>query len=327
MKKYNNISTPMNAILKDILQTKRPTNDAKWCHAYTTGVLDTLGIAYLSDIHNNITVDLGGTTCFTAHTDTVDNKQGNNLLQTKDNIVTVMGGGVLGADCGSGMYVLIRMILASKPGLYVFFSTEEQGRVGSTQYAMPEHIQKCVSFDRKGTDNLITHQMGERGCSEAFADAFIAAFDLPYKKDPTGSFTDSYSFFDKVPECINLSVGYYNQHTKQESQDIAFLEKLVDACIALDWEALPVERDPTTTDYDFGDDRWDWYKTPYTKSANNYSNRYTFEPTTIEDFVYEYPYVVSDLLEEYGLTLQDLQKHKRLIDNYALGTGNDEEAA
>lgn len=310
--------TNINNILYSLLTTRRPTNNASYCLTYTQGLLRQQGIEFTTDAHMNVTVDLGGTTCFTSHQDTVDNKLGvNELVVDTAGLLSVNGGGVLGADCGSGMYVMIRMLLAGKPGLYVFFSTEEQGRIGSSAYTMPAHITKCVSFDRKGTDNLITHQMGERGCSDAFADAFITAFDLPYKKDPTGSFTDSYSFFDSVPECINMSVGYYNQHTKNEAQDVPFLESLVDACITLDWEALPVERDPTVVEWE--DDDWDWYKGGHGFKSKKYDTKYygSYEPRirSIDDFVYEHPWVVADLLETYGITLADLQHHKDAIEN------------
>lgn len=307
----------MNKILNYILSTRRPTNNPAYCLVATQDMLGLAGITdYEVDEHMNVVVDRGGTTCFTSHQDTVDNKLGKNILTTKDGMVSVFGGGVLGADCGSGMYIMVRMLMESKPGLYVFFSTEEQGRIGSSAYTMPDTITKCVSFDRKGVDNLITHQMGERGCSEAFADAFIESFALPYKKDPTGSFTDSYSFFSKVSECINMSVGYYNQHTKQESQDIEFLEQLVDACIDLDWESLPVERDPVTVEWD--DPDWDFYRPGYPsyKSSNmgTFSNGDTPHIKNMDDFVYEYPYVVSDLLEAYGITLDDLMKYKDSLD-------------
>lgn len=305
----------LNPQLRLILETKRPTNNPQQNLAVITGLLKQQGASYVVDAFNNVTVDLGGVTCFTSHTDTVDNKLGTNTLNidTKG-IITVKGGGVLGADCGSGMYIMLRMIAAQVQGLYVFFATEEMGRIGSSAYTMPDHIKHCVSFDRKGTDNLITHQMGELGCSDAFADAFIAAFDLPYKKDPTGSFTDSYSFFGKVSECINLSVGYYDQHSKNERQDLPFLEKLVDACIAMDWSALPAERDPTilpTYDYD---DVWGlkyYNKANWTSSPSARND--AFE---IEDFVYENPWVVAELLQEYGITRADLDAYKAEYDSY-----------
>jgi hypothetical protein len=113
-----------------------------------------------------------------------------------------------------------------------------------------------------------------------------------------------------------MSVGYYNQHTKQESQDLAFLEKLVDACVALDWESLPVERDPTVSEWE--DEDWDWYKggKPYGKKTNHqFYSSYTPHITSIDDFVYEHPWVVADLLESYGVTLGDLIAHKAMIES------------
>ena len=144
-----------------------------------------------------------------------------------------------------------------------------------------------------------------------FADAFIDAFQLPYIKDPTGSFTDSYSFFDSVPECINLSVGYYNQHSKQESQDITFLEDLIDACIAMDWEALPVERDPKQDEYLTYDNYYD-YTPKYDHDIREVTNGYNY---ALLDFIYDNPHVVADMLEEWGITLHDLQEHQQICEH------------
>ena len=301
----------LNPILERLLSTKRPTNNPIQNFKVMTSLLEDLEIDYALDALLNITVDRGGDTCFTAHTDTVDNKEGYNVLDVdKKGIITVKGGGVLGADDGSGVYVLLRMILAGKRGLYVFFATEEQGRVGSSSYEMPVHIKKCVSFDRKGYDNLITHQMGERGCSSEFAQAFIAAFELPYREDPTGSYTDSYTFFDCVPECINLSVGYFDQHTKQESQDCVFLEKLVEACIALDWENLPACRDPHVIEnYGYG-------KPAYTPmSYGNWGGNWhtSNRAGAMEDYVYNNADIVTAYLEDMGVTLQDLTDYEEAL--------------
>lgn len=306
----------ISSTLAQILGTKRPTNNPQHCLAFTTALLNTLHISHVGDIYGNITVDRGGDTCFTSHTDTVDNKLGENELEINEKgLLQVKGGGVLGADDGAGMYVMIQMILAGKSGLYVFFATEEQGRIGSTNYTMPDHIKKCVSFDRKGYDNLITHQMTEEGCSVAFADAFIAQFDLPYKKDPTGSFTDSYTFFNTVSECINLSVGYFDQHTKNESLDVVFLEKLVDACIAMDWDSLPVKRDPEvyrfTVDYKYGNKSYgDWSN--YTPNISKYKHDY-FEDT-MEDYVYDNPDIVAAYLEDIGVELHELKAYGRMFE-------------
>lgn len=314
----------INPILKEILKTKRPTNNEAFCTAFTTALLTKHGIDYEVDKHNNVIVDRGGESCFTSHTDTVANKLGKNKLHIENGVVTVKDGGVLGADCGTGMYIMIRMILADVPGLYVFFASEECGRIGSSKYSMPMSINRCISFDRKGTEDLVTYQSGQRGCSDAFADAFIAAFGLPFKKDPTGVFTDSYTFFDIVPECINLSVGYYDQHTKRESQDLVFLESLIDACITMDWEALPTKRDPKKPEYlhnlwygysGKGSRWWDDEDNDFYGNWGSYGKANTKQARDDDedpllDFVYNNPEMVASYLEEFGITVGDLEVYK-----------------
>lgn len=285
---------PVNKLLEFILQTKRPTKDPAFCTRFTSILLDRLKIDHNTDKYGNLIVEVGdgtATTCFTSHTDTVHSDHGRNELVQEAGYLKVKGGGVLGADDGTGMYIMMQMIRSNVPGHYVFFAEEEKGRIGSSKYYMPEHIMRCVSFDRKGIDNLITMQSGEEGCSDEFATAFISKFPIPFRKDPTGSFTDSYTFFDTVPECINLSVGYYSQHTKDEVQDVWFAERMVQACCDMDWESLPTVRDPVPDIIDQG---------------------YTGPITDLYDFCFDHPEIVSLMLDEYGVTLSDCIKYKRL---------------
>jgi hypothetical protein len=222
---------------------------------------------------------------------------GTKELVVEDGMVSVKGGGVLGADDSSGIFIILNMILAGKPGLYCLFSMEEQGRKGSEKYTMPTQITKVISFDRAGTDNLITHQMGEHLCSDAFSDHFIKHFPLPFVRDPSGSFTDSYTFGSTVAECVNLSVGYYSQHSKQECQDLYFLESMVEACLKFDWENLPAVRKPVATPK--WDDGWGDVDDKFSK---------------MEDFVYYNPDLCAAFLETYGITLGDLEEFKRSVD-------------
>ena len=327
----------VHPLLQLILETKRPTKDATFCLDFISNLLTANNISHSIDKAGNVTVEVDvidevegeflSEVCFTSHTDTVDNKLGTNKLEVKGNLIYVKDGGVLGADCGTGMYIMIRMILEKVPGHYVFFASEEVGRVGSKQYDMPAHITKCISFDRKGYDNLITTQSGTKGCSDTFADALIAGFKLPLVKDPTGSYTDSYTFFDSINECINLSVGYFNQHTQNEYQDLEHLALLVDACIKLDWEDLPAERDPIAElkkqsfsygygrsyfddcDYDYDYDYNHRYNTAFSRAAPPRS-----EKVEIEDFCFNNYYVVAEMLMDYGLTIRDCEAYKADID-------------
>jgi len=300
----------MKQLFRTILETKRPTKYHGEVAEWMANLLTSLMIPYVRDMHNNFTVIVGqSTTAFTAHTDTVDNKLGKNKLLISNGTVRVEGGGVLGADCGTGIYILLRMIMNDVPGRYVFFAQEEVGRVGSTAYTMPKEINRVISFDRKETDNLITHQMGEPGCSEEFAKAFITEFQLPYKRDPTGCFTDSYTFFETHAECVNLSVGYYHQHSSKEYQDVDFAEQLIKACVVMPWEDLPTHRVPEPYDYRGYNSYGGYYANQYKPSSKS-----VYEEEDMEDYCYMNYNTVAAYLEDHGVTVKDIEDHAAYVE-------------
>jgi hypothetical protein len=49
-------------------------------------------------------------------------------------------------------------------------------------------------------------------------------------------------FIQNINECTNVSIGYFNEHTNNEYQNITFLENLCKACVNIDWENLIVAR-------------------------------------------------------------------------------------
>jgi len=61
-----------------------------------------------------------------------------------------------------------------------------------------------------------------------------------------------------VPECSNLSIGYAREHSTFETLDIEYLEALIARLCAIDWEALPVVRDPLAADDEF--DLWEEWR-------------------------------------------------------------------
>lgn len=202
---------------------------------------------------------------WSCHIDTVHAKGGRQEVVYKADGVTVglrkqKPGRCLGADDGAGLWLLREMIAARVAGSYVFHRGEEVGRLGS-RYVLsdePERLKgfdACVAFDRKGTDNLITHQMGERGISRAFAGSMIDALSLSsrgllaYLEDDSGSYTDSYSYFDTIPECCNMSVGYQGEHGPKETLDVLHAWRLRNALVRADFSGLVIERDPSEVEY------------------------------------------------------------------------------
>ena len=196
------------------------------------------------------------TTMFTCHLDTADRKQAVTRLYSiqvddQEHIVTD-GTTVLGADDKSGTTVMLYMMAKNVPGLYYFFIGEERGGIGSRALADKydevsylKNIKRCVSFDRRKTISVITSQAGGVCCSDEFANALCDEYNkngLNLKPDPTGVFTDSASFIDDISECTNVSVGYLNEHTGKEIQNMDYLIDLCKASVNVNWNSLPTVR-------------------------------------------------------------------------------------
>ena len=259
-------------------------------------------------------------TMFSAHTDTVHKRTATQpyKLRCRGDMMTVNGGGVLGADDGTGIWIMLNLIEAKVPGLYVFHRDEEIGGLGST-HIVTHHanlfedgkIKHCISFDRKGTTDVITHQGCSRCCSDEFAEAFADALNLgtpfSFAPDDTGSFTDSANYTDLIGECTNLAVGYYDQHTQSESQDLAFASALVNQLITIDFSQLPAKRQPGETcpdDFDYNNyPSFDYdLDAPQSDSKGLRSIKGRDDFKVISEMCQRYPGEIADMLMEQGWT-------------------------
>ena len=205
----------------------------------------------IRDFSGNYFTEIGDSgTIFTSHLDTHgDTIQSINHRFSGD-LITSDGTSILGADDKAGVSLMMYMIHHKVPGLYYFFRSEEVGCLGSKEIAREmnlENWKRVVSFDRRGTNSLVTHQSSIKTCSQDFSTSLLQQLrrgGLDYVVDTQGVSSDSLSFIDSVSECVNLSVGYQNEHLTTESQDIKFLERLARAVVAIDWENLPTSRQP-----------------------------------------------------------------------------------
>jgi hypothetical protein len=252
------------------------------------------------------------TTLFASHLDTATQQLTNVHHVINNGICTTDGTSILGADDKAGVTIMLNMIEHNVPGIYYFFLGEEVGCLGSKDLAKRvkesnlENIKRVISFDRRGTDSIITFQMSKRCCSDKFALALAKELNdkgatdhtndivFNYKDDNTGLYTDSAQFIDLYPECTNISVGYKNEHTCKETQDLNFLEKFANVAVLIDWENLPTERDHTKVEYKsyssyygggyYGgwDDDWsDWGDDYY---SSRYKNTYAYaKPLVVEE--------------------------------------------
>lgn len=205
------------------------------------------------DAFGNVIVKVGESDImWSSHTDTVHTKDGfQKVCVDKQSFAFTedMESNCLGADCTTGVWLMVEMIKKSVPGLYVFHRGEEKGGLGSDWIVKntPElvtGIKACIAFDRMKLTSIITFQYGERCCSDDFANSLSDILELGHKTDDTGSFTDSANYTDLIGECTNVSVGYYSQHSWREYQDMLYAEQLLEALINFDPSTLRFSRKP-----------------------------------------------------------------------------------
>lgn len=195
-------------------------------------------------------------TMFCCHLDTADRKQSDVKLYSQnlndEDFILTDGKTILGSDDKAGTAVMLYMIEKNIPGLYYFFIGEERGGIGSTLLSISydkvdylNNIKRCIAFDRRDVKSVITHQLRRQCCSDAFGNALCSEYNkygINLSLDRTGVYTDSASFIDNIPECTNISVGYYSEHTTREKINITYLEKLAKASVKVNWDSLPVNR-------------------------------------------------------------------------------------
>lgn len=228
-----------------------------------------------SDSYGNRILRIGSAPIvWCSHTDTVHRFGGRQDVRVIRDVVSAPFSNCLGADDTTGVWLMLEMIRHGVEGLYIFHRGEEVGCVGSRAIAdnTPEvldGIDYAISFDRRGTDSIVTHQMGQRTCSDVFARSLAEALgtDDHMWADPSGVYTDTNEYAHLVPECTNISVGYMNQHSRHETQDLWFADYLLGNLLSADYTKLIAARIPKNSwlwedaedEYD-GYDDIEWYE-------------------------------------------------------------------
>jgi hypothetical protein len=248
-------------------------------------LLDLPGIT--EDAHGNLHVTIGASPIlWSSHTDTVHRAQGMQTLRINAHEQTIRlsraskrTSSCLGADDTVGVFLMREMILKSIPGHYIFHYGEECGGIGSGDLArksphlIDRHTLFAIALDRQGTSDVVTSQYGGDTASDTFAWSLAKQLPGSYRPAP-GVYTDTAEYADIIPECSNISVGYYHQHSPREYVDTAHVSRLLDALCAIDADALICERDPNAPTHYAS--KWDnfytadkplWHQSPATSGA------------------------------------------------------------
>lgn len=284
-------------------------------------------LGFKRDTHLNLYLEVLGPdnapprVMFSSHVDTVDRKEGIKTLHYDGKMARLSnadkrrGFNCLGADDTSGVWLMVQMIRAGVPGLYLIHHGEENGCVGSSNLAAktPEFldgVKIALAFDRAGYGDVITHQCGYRTASQGFAWSLARQLGGAYKPDDGGVYTDTNEYAHLVPECSNLSVGYKGQHGQGETQDVPFLIALRDKLLAVDWDAVNVERDPNVVEGGWDRDRQSpmgWRSSAFWDDDLSDEDYLSGTRTSgLEMLVRDYPIVTTSVLEAFGVTEQDL---------------------
>lgn len=190
---------------------------------------------------------------FCSHMDTACNYVERVDLQRTGDMIHTDGQTILGADCKIGVAIMLKMIEAQVPGWYVFHVGEEKGCIGASALSNRQDrwvIQPKISieFDRHSYGSIITHQCMGRCCSEEFSEALAKQLIIPgykpFASDDGGIYTDNQEYAEQIPEVTNISVGYFGHHTNREKQDIKYANLLLKALLKVQWNKLPIKRDP-----------------------------------------------------------------------------------
>jgi hypothetical protein len=283
---------------------------------------------------------VGDSIIWASHVDTVHHAGGKQSIRKKGDVITLADKSksrCLGADDGAGVWLMLEMIAAGKPGTYIFHRAEEVGGLGSDFIAsnLPEltaGVDAVVSLDRFGFDSVITNQ-GGRTSSDGFAVSLAQGLKMDnLQPDDGGLFTDSANYVDVVGECTNLSVGYFGHHTKSESLDVAFICLLRSRLLELDTSALVFERMAGDPQWDRSEDNAQgFYPANYDSWVENVESQFhdmtagdkvelsrqdttefyktgDYEHEALTRLLSEYPEIVADIIRDYGITLEEVRE-------------------
>lgn len=182
------------------------------------------------------------------HLDTINDashkapKQSDFVFNPKDNTIRLSKKSKLscvGGDDRCGVFIIMTYFYELIQKYHIgFFCDEEVGGIGSEQASKlinDDYSISCfIGLDRKGSDEVATYGYDNEELIEAFV-------SLGYK-EAYGTFTDASNLASTgTVACLNISVGYNNEHTKKEVIHTDVLEKTAQALLNVTLDSLRYE--------------------------------------------------------------------------------------
>ena len=131
----------------------------------------------------------------------------------------------LGADDRAGVFAIIQIIKHGFRPHIILTTDEEIGGIGASALAEMgnpfKDLRYIIELDRQGYDDCVFYQCGNLDFQD-----YIETFDFKYA---CGSFSDISIICPKWDIAgVNLSVGYFNEHTSSEHLLVGILKETID---------------------------------------------------------------------------------------------------
>lgn len=176
---------------------------SRWLSEKYTDVIETKDYIYAK---GDIPIALA------AHMDTVFTKPVENLFyDTRKNVMWSTEG--LGADDRAGIFAILQIIRSGLRPHIILSTNEEKGCLGAQELAkLPcpfEDLRYIIQLDRRGANDCVFYE-----CDNPEFVQYVERFGFV---EAYGSFTDITEYCPAWGIAgVNLSVGYYNEHTYSE---------------------------------------------------------------------------------------------------------------
>lgn len=246
--------------LKEILVTEM----LKYYKA--SNIIDDAGFLYVR----------GSNVLLTAHIDTVHKELVKQVVVEKHKGKTIVSSPQgIGGDDRCGVYMILEILRKTelRPTI-IFCEDEEVGGVGSNKFCKTDYITElteikfAVELDRANANDLVYYDCGNEEFMEFCGK--VTGYKTAY-----GTFSDICHFSPELDVAsVNISCGYYNQHTTKEYVVLEEMEATIDKVIKL----LEKENEVTKFDYQelfynygyknyygnqYGGGFRDWYESSY----------------------------------------------------------------
>lgn len=218
----------------------------------------------------------GSNVLLTAHMDTVHKELVKQVVVEKHNDKTIVSSPQgIGGDDRCGVYMILEILRKTelRPTI-IFCEDEEVGGVGSNKFCKTDYITElteikfAIELDRANANDLVYYDCGNEEFMEFCTK--ITGYKTAY-----GSFSDICHFSPELDVAsVNISCGYYNQHTTKEYVVLEEMEATIEKVIKL----LEKENEVTKFDYQelfynygyknyygnqYGGGFRDWYESTY----------------------------------------------------------------